>query len=79
MSAVSFGLGIGWLEPGLGAGGAAGGAQGAGDLRVVESGAAGGIGQRAEVGGGIVFESAVGGPEQAGVAVAVRLGRDPLG
>ena len=59
--------------------GPAGGVQGPGDLGVAEAGLAGGGGQRAQVGGGVGLEGAVGGPEQAGVAVAFGLGGDPAG
>ena len=40
---------------------------------------AGGGGQGAQVGGRVGFQGAVGGPEQAGVAVAFGLGGDPAG
>ena len=63
----------------MGLAGAAGGVQGPGDLLVAEAGLAGGVGQRAQVGGGVGLEGAVGGPEQAGVAVAFGLGGDPAG
>ena len=71
----------GWRSGGsaAGLGGAAGGVEGAGDLGFVEAGLAGGGGQRAEVGGVVGFQGAVGGPEQAGVAVALGLGGDPAG
>ena len=64
---------------GVGLAGAAGGVQGPGDLGVAEAGLAGGGGQRAQVGGGVGLQGAVGGPEQAGVAVAFGLGGDPAG
>ena len=64
---------------GVGLAGAAGGVQGPGDLGVGQAGLAGGGGQRAQVGGGVGFQGAVGGPEQAGVAVAFGLGGDPAG
>jgi hypothetical protein len=74
---LAFGLAVRRGGPGLAS--AAGGVQGAGDLGVVEACLARGCGERAEVGGGIGFQCAVGGPEQAGVAVALGLGSDPLG
>ena len=74
---VDLGLVVGLA--GMGLAGAAGGVQGAGDLGVGQAGLAGGVGQRAQVGGGVGFEGAVGGPEQAGVAVALGLGGDPAG
>ena len=64
---------------GVGLAGAAGGVQGPGDLGVGQAGLAGGVGERAQVGGGVGFQGAVGGPEQAGVAVAFGLGGDPAG
>ena len=64
---------------GTGLAGSAGGVQGPGDFLVVESGVAGGGGQGAQVGGRVGFQGAVGGPEQAGVAVAFGLGCDPAG
>ena len=64
---------------GVGLAGAAGGVQGPGDLGVGQAGLAGGVGQRAQVGGGVGLQGAVGGPEQAGVAVAFGLGGDPAG
>ena len=64
---------------GMGLTGAAGGAEGAGDLGVGQAGLAGGGGQRAQIGGRVRLEGAVGGPEQAGVAVAFGLGGDPAG
>ena len=75
MSAGSFGLAA-WVVGG-GVAGAAGGVQGAGDLGFGEPGLAGGGGQFVEVGGGVGVQGAVGGPEQAGVAVAFGLGGDP--
>ena len=57
----------------------AGGVEGAGDLLVAEAGLAGGGGEGAEVGGGVGVEGAVGGPEQARVAVAFVLAGDPAG
>ena len=57
----------------------AGGVEGAGDLRFVEAGLAGGGGQGAQVGGGVGVQGAVGGPVQAGVAVAFGLAGDPAG
>src|SRR6266704_5739034 len=73
---MSAGLG---LVVGLAVSGAAGGVQGPGDLRVAEAGLAGGVGELAQVGGGVSGEGAVGGPEQAGVAVAFGLAGDPAG
>jgi hypothetical protein len=70
---VDLGLVIGLV------GGVAGGVQGPGDLVVAEAGLAGGVGELAQVGGGVGFQGAVGGPEQAGVAVAFGLGGDPAG
>ena len=64
---------------GVGAAGAAGGVQGPGDLGVGQAGLAGGVGELAQVGGGVGVQGAVGGPEQAGVAVAFGLGGDPAG
>ena len=64
---------------GAGVAGAAGGVQGPGDLLVAESGVAGGGGQGAQVGGRVGFQGAVGGPEQARVAVAFLLAGDPAG
>ena len=77
MSVRCLGLVIG--RGGVALAGFAGGVQGSGDLLVVESGVAGGGGQGAQVGGRVGFQGAVGGPEQAGVAVALGLGRDPAG
>src|SRR6266851_4610531 len=57
----------------------AGGVEGAGDLWFVEAGLAGGDGQRAQVGGGVGIQGAVGGPVQTGVAVAFGLAGDPAG
>ena len=62
-----------------GTAGSAGGVQGAGDLLVAEAGLAGGDGQGAEVGGRVGVEGAVGGPEQARVAVSLGLAGDPAG
>ena len=59
--------------------GAAGGVQGAGDLLVGQAGLASGDGQGAQVGGRVGVQGAVGGPEQASVAVALGLGSDPAG
>ena len=64
---------------GTGLAGFAGGVQGPGDLLVLQAGVAGGGGQRAQVGGRVGLQGAVGGPEQARVAVALGLGRDPAG
>ena len=64
---------------GAGLAGPASGVQGLADFLVTEAGLAGGGGQRAQVGGRVRFEGAVGGPEQAGVAVALGLGGDPAG
>ena len=77
MSAGRLGLVIGRDVAGLA--GSAGGVQGAGDLRVVQAGLAGGGGQGAEVGGRVGVQGAVGGPEQARVAVALLLAGDPPG
>jgi hypothetical protein len=74
---VDLGLVVGLA--GMGLAGAAGGVEGAGDLGGGQAGLAGGGGQRAQVGGRVRFEGAVGGPEQAGVAVALGLGGDPAG
>ena len=60
-------------------GGAAGGVQGPGDLRFAEAGLAGGGGQQAQVGGRVGVQGAVGGPEQARVAVPLGPGGDPAG
>ena len=57
----------------------AGGVEGAGDFRLAEAGLAGGRGERAQIGGGIGVERAVGGPVQTGVAVAFGLAGDPVG
>ena len=59
--------------------GSAGGVQGAGDLLVAEAGLAGGDRQGAEVGGLVRVEGAVGGPEQACVAVSLGLAGHPPG
>src|SRR5690348_4850904 len=59
--------------------GLAGGAEGAGDLGFGQAGLAGGDGQRAEVGGAVGVQSAIGGPVQAVVAVALGLACDPAG
>ena len=67
------------LVVGLAVGGVAGGVQGPGDLGVGQAGLAGGVGELAQVGGGVGVQGAVGGPEQAGVAVAFGLGGDPTG
>src|SRR5580692_5025762 len=77
MSVHGLGLVIGRDVAGLA--GSAGGVQGAGDLLAVQAGLAGGACQEAEVGGGVGFEGAVGGPEQASVAVAFGLAGDPPG
>ena len=77
MSVRCLGLVIG--RGGAGRAGPAGGVQGPGDLLVVEAGVAGGGGQGAQVGGRVGFQGAVGGPEQAGVAVAFGLGWRPSG
>ena len=77
MSVHGLGLVIGRDVAGLA--GSAGGVQGAGDFLVVQAGLAGGGGQGAEVGGRVGFEGAVGGPEQARVAVAFGLAGDPPG
>ena len=63
----------------IGLAGAAGGVEGAGDLRFAEAGLAGSSGERAQVGGGVGVQGAVGGPVQAGVAVAFGLAGDPAG
>ena len=68
-----------WWSGWRGVAGAAGGVQGPGDLRVGQAGLAGGVGELAQVGGGVSVQGAVGGPEQAGVAVAFGLGGDPAG
>ena len=77
MSVRGLGLVIGREVAGLA--GSAGGVQGAGDFLVVQAGLAGGGGQGAEVGGRVGFQGAVGGPEQARVAVAFGLAGDPPG
>ena len=77
MSVRCLGLVVGRI--GVDRAGPAGGVQGPGDLGVVESGVAGGGGQRAQVGGRVGFQGAVGGPEQARVAVAFLLAGDPAG
>jgi len=59
--------------------GPAGGIKGSGDLPVAQADLAGGGGQRAEVGGRVGVQGAVGGPEQARVAVAFGLAGDPSG
>ena len=46
---------------------------------LAEAGLAGSSGERAEVGGGVGVQGAVGGPVQAGVAVAFGLAGDPAG
>jgi hypothetical protein len=76
---MSAGLGLVVGLAGVGAGGVAGGVQGPGDLGVEQAGLAGGVGEFAQVGGGVGFQGTVGGPEQAGVAVAFGLGGDPAG
>jgi hypothetical protein len=75
MSAGPFGLAV--RRFGVGLAGAAGGVQGAGDLGFAQAGLAGGGGQLGQVGGRVGVQGAVGGPEQAGVAVALFLGGDP--
>src|SRR5579859_5952474 len=77
MSAGRLSLVVGRDAAGLA--GSAGGVQGSGDLLVFEAGLAGGGGQGAEVGGWVGVEGAVGGPEQACVAVALLLAGDPPG
>src|SRR5271157_620830 len=77
MSGRCLGLVIG--RGGVALAGFAGGVQGSGDLLVLQAGVAGGGGQGAQVGGRVGFQGAVGGPEQAGVAVSLGLGRDPAG
>ena len=59
--------------------GPAGGIEGPGDLAVAQAGLAGGGDQRAEVGGRVGVQGAVGGPEQACVAVPFGLAGDPPG
>jgi hypothetical protein len=76
---MSAGLGLVVGLTGAGAGGVAGGVQGPGDLGVGQAGLAGGVGELAQVGGGVSVQGAVGGPEQACVAVAFGLGGDPAG
>ena len=76
-SVLRLGLVVGWFTEGLA--GLAGGIEGAGDLEVGQAGLAGGGGQGAEVGGGVGFQGAVGGPVQTVVAVAFGLGGDPAG
>src|ERR1700733_7329909 len=68
---------VGCVRPGTAA--LACGIERSGDLLVAESGLAGGGGQGAEVGGRVRVQGAVGGPEQAGVAVALALAGDPPG
>ena len=77
MTVACLGLVVGCGRAGLA--GFAGGVQGAGDLPLAEAGLAGGGGQGAEVGGRVGVQGAVGGPEQAGVAVAFGLAGDPPG
>src|SRR6185437_13864675 len=77
ISACSFGLAI--MRFGVGLAGAPGGPEGSGDLGLGEACLAGGGGQRAEVGGVVGFQGAVGGPEQAVVAVDFALAGDPPG
>jgi len=77
MSVRCLGLVVG--RGGTGLAGPAGGVQGPGDLLVVEAGVAGGGGQGAQVGRRVGLERAVGGPEQARVAVALGLAGDPAG
>ena len=77
MSVRCLGLVVGRIRVGLA--GSAGGVQGPGDFLVLEAGVAGGGGQGAQVGGRVGLQGAVGGPEQAGVAVALGLGGDPAG
>ena len=55
------------------------GIESAGDFWVGEAGLAGGGSQGAQVGGGVGVQGAVGGPVQAGVAVAFALAGDPAG
>jgi hypothetical protein len=57
----------------------AGGVEGAGDLGFVEAGVPGGGGQGVQVGGRIGVKRAVGGPEQAGVSIALGLAGYPAG
>src|SRR3984885_7880016 len=68
---------VGCVRPGTAA--LACGIERSGDLLVAESGLAGGGGQGAEVGGRVGVQGAVGGPEQAGVAIALALAGDPPG
>ena len=77
LMSVDLGLVVGMA--GLAAAGAAGGVQGPGDFGLGQAGLAGSVGELAQVGGGVGFQGAVGGPEQAGVAVAFGLGGDPAG
>ena len=77
ISVHGLGLVIGRIRAGLA--GPAGGVQGPGDFLVVESGVAGGGGQGAQVGGQVGVQGAVGGPEQARIAVAFLLAADPAG
>jgi hypothetical protein len=77
VSGHRLGLAIGRLGPGLAD--AAGGVQGAGNLGVGQAGLAGGGSQRAQVSSRVGLQGAVGGPVQAGVAVALPLGGDPAG
>src|SRR5207247_6176902 len=55
------------------------GIEGAGDFRIGEAGLAGSGSERAEVGGGVGVQGAVGGPVQARVAVAFGLAGNPAG
>ena len=77
MSARSFGLAVPPFR--VSTAGAAGGLEGAGDLRFGEARLPGGHSQGAKVGGVVGFQGAVSGPEQADVPVALRLGGDPAG
>ena len=72
-------LGLVARRLGAGLAGPAGRIQGPGDFLVAEAGLAGSLSEGAQVGGGVGLERAVGGPVQAGVAVALPLAGEPAG
>src|ERR1035441_7194715 len=77
ISALRLGLAARWVRGRLVC--AAGGIEGPGDLGHAEAGAPSGGGQGVQVSGRVGVQGAVGGPEQAGVAVAFGLAGDPAG
>jgi hypothetical protein len=77
ISAVRLGLAARVVRAGLAC--PAGGVEGPGDLGFAEAYVPGSGGQRFQVGGRVGVQGAVGGPEQAGVAVALGLAGDPAG